>query len=163
MRKLILFASLFTISCSLFVNENDGYEDALEIWQENKSSDYTFDYNIGCFCPSLVGPARIVVQADTIYQVLNPETNELLMIEVTQDSMVYALDIFPSFYHTIDGLFEIVKEARKNADDLDVEYNKEIGYPESISIDYYKDAVDDEVSYSVTDYKRYESFSVPLN
>ncbi|HMB89921.1 MAG TPA: DUF6174 domain-containing protein, partial [Rhodothermales bacterium] len=52
---------------------------------------------------------------------------------------------------TIDGLFEVLQRALKEADDVEVDYDAQYGFPTRIAIDYYKNAVDDEVSYRATD------------
>lgn len=149
----LFFVIIFT-SCSLFVNENDGYEQALEKWEENKIPNYEFSYNVGCFCPQLT-PALIVVNSDSVYQVLESGTRDSLFIQTGESTFEYAGDIYKSFYYTIDGLFEVVKNARGDAYKLNVEYNNDIGFPESIDIDYIKNAIDDEIGYSVSDYRPY--------
>ena len=151
-RTLLLLLIIPFISCSLFNNENDGYEQALEQWNETKSNDYEFTFNVGCFCPAYT-PARIIVQADTVYKILNPGTEDSLMVQTGENTFQYAGDVYSESYKTIDELFDVIINARKqNATKIDVKYNSTIGYPESISIDYIKDAIDDEVGYSVSNY-----------
>jgi hypothetical protein len=157
MKKSFLALVLFLIpfmGCSLFINENDGYEDALKKWEETKNSNYEFLYNVGCFCPQTT-PAIVVVSSDTVYQILEPESRDSLYLQTGESTFEYAGDLFPDFYHTIDELFDTIKKARKEAHELDVSFDKRVGFPESINIDYYKDAVDDEIIYSVTEYQPY--------
>lgn len=151
-RSFLLLLILPFISCSLFTNENDGYEQSLEQWKESKSSDYEFEFIVGCFCHAYT-PARIIVQADTVYKVLDPGTEDSLMVQVGESDSQYAGYIYPEAYKTIDELFDVIITARKeNASKIDVKYNSTNGYPESISIDYLKNAVDDEIGYSVSNY-----------
>ena len=144
------------ISCSLFTNENDGYEAALKKWQESKFPDYEFRYGMLCYCIRTT-PALIVVKSDTIYQVLNIETRDSLMIETGENSVEYAGDLFKNHFKTIDELFEVIKDARaKGAHKLEVDYDVSNGFPVLIDIDYIKEAADDEIRYSVSEYQAYQ-------
>ena len=156
--RSLLFSSLCIVilsSCSLFNTDDDGFNEALQKWEENKSSNYEFLYHKGCFCPGGLSPAIIQVRADTIYAVLNPETKESLKIYWSEeDSLENVLDAYPTFYNTIDDLFAIIDEARKGkADKISVSFDDKLGYPREISIDYYKDAIDDEVGYIISGYQ----------
>lgn len=154
-KSVLIFLILPFISCSLFTNENDGLEQAVQKWEESKSTNYEFDYHIGCFCVAHT-PAKIIVLADTIYQVLNPDTRDSLMIEVDENTFKYAGEVFKDSYKTIDELFDVIRDARKrNAHTVSAEYNSENGIPESISIDYIKEAADDEIGYTVSNYMDY--------
>jgi len=52
---------------------------------------------------------------------------------------------------TVEELFGVIESAQAGAaDEVTVEYDPESGYPVRISIDYIKQAVDDEVSYQIT-------------
>lgn len=153
MKKKLYLLILFVIpaiSCSLFTNENDGYEQALERWEVNKSINYEFSYRVGCFCATLT-PALIVVNSDSIYQILDVETRDSLMVQVGESTYEYAGKIYKDSYKTIDELFKVIKDSR-GAHELDVDYNEALGYPTSIYIDHIKNAVDDEIGYSVSNY-----------
>lgn len=57
---------------------------------------------------------------------------------------------------TIDGLFTLVSQARGSsppAANVTVSYDERFGYPQRISIDRIADAVDDEISYTVSDFR----------
>ncbi len=57
---------------------------------------------------------------------------------------------------TIDGLFTVVSQARSSsspAANVTVSYDERYGYPQRISIDRIADAVDDEISYTVSDFQ----------
>ena len=158
MRKSTLLLFLFPlIACSSFINENDGYEVALDKWEESKFSHYEFRYGLACICPQ-TNPSLIVVYADTVYQVLDPETRDSLMVQTAENMFEFAGDVYRSSYRTIDELFEIIKDARaRDAYKLYVEYDESKGFPISIDIDYIKNAVDDEVFYSVSEYQEYRA------
>lgn len=154
MKKSILLLFLLPlISCSLFTNENDGYEVALAKWEESKLVDYEYRYDLGCFCPQLT-PAVLVINADTVYQVLDPFERDSVMVQTGENTYEYAGEVYKDFFKTIDELFEVIKDAR-GADKLKVEYNEENGFPTRIEIDYDKNTSDDEVLYTVSNFIPY--------
>jgi hypothetical protein len=151
MRNYSLFVLLIPlISCSLFTNENDGYEVALAKWEESKLVDYEYRYGLGCFCPQ-VTPAVLVINADTVYQVLDPFERDSVIVQTGENTYEYAGEVYKDFFKTIDELFEVIKDAR-GADKLKVEYDEENGFPTRIEIDYDKNASDDEVIYTVSNF-----------
>ncbi len=152
MRNYSLFVLLIPlISCSLFTNENDGYEVALAKWDESKLADYEYRYGLGCFCPQ-VTPTVLVINADTVYQVLDPFERDSVMVQTGENTYEYAGEVYKDFFKTIEELFEVIKDAR-GADKLKVEYDEENGFPTRIEIDYDKNASDDEVIYTVSNFK----------
>jgi len=152
-RTLLLFIFLPLISCSVFNNEQDGYEEARKKWEVQKAERYEFRYGISCFCQPTT-PAIVVINADTVFQVLDPSNRDSLMIQTGENTFQYAGDVYKEAYKTIDQLFDIIREAR-GADQLDVKYDLESGFPLSINIDYEKNTADDEVSYTVSNYVPY--------
>lgn len=53
------------------------------------------------------------------------------------------------YVETIDDLFDMIERAEKDADEFLVEYAIE-GYPTLISIDWIKEAVDDEMYFQIS-------------
>ena len=49
----------------------------------------------------------------------------------------------------VRAMFEIVRDAIKQADEVTVTYHTDLGYPTKVSIDWIRDAVDDEVGYQL--------------
>ena len=120
------------------------------LWQKQNIENYSFEFSKLCYCGGLFNPSTIVVKADTIHAVLDPETGEPLRDPQT-DELV--LQKYPESFLTIDELFGVIENTREKADELDVEYNQQLGYPEFIAIDYMKEAIDDEVSYKVDNFE----------
>jgi len=61
----------------------------------------------------------------------------------------------PGLYPSIDGIFDLIEQFRREGvDQIAVRYDDELGYPRSISVDRYREAVDDEVYYSIRDFER---------
>lgn len=149
---LFLISIFFLSSCDSIVDneqEND-FKTSRNLWQQQGIESYSFEFRKLCYCGGLFNPATIVVAADTVHAVLDPETGEPLRDPQTNEL------VFPKYsesFQTIDELFEVIESARKKADKLKVEYNQKLGYPETIEIDYIKEAIDDEVTYKVDNFK----------
>lgn len=54
---------------------------------------------------------------------------------------------------TMERLFVIAAEALKTADQVQVKYDAKYGFPTSIQIDPIKQATDDEIAYTVSDFE----------
>jgi len=146
-------SALFLISSCDSISDgrkDDNFRTNLNLWKEQNIENYSFEFSKLCYCSGLFNPSIIVVKADTIQAVLDPETGEALRDPQTEEL------VFPKFsesFLTIDELFDIIDSARQKADKLIVEYNQKTGYPEYIEIDYIKEAIDDEVTYRVDSFE----------
>ncbi|HEX6981896.1 MAG TPA: DUF6174 domain-containing protein [Balneolaceae bacterium] len=136
-KNLVFFCLLLFLSgCSLLGSEVNKQIQKLEenkkIWSQKSSVNYTYKLDKSCFCPSGLFPATIVVRADTIHAVMDPETNDTLRAEENNEPV---LDLYPGLYKTIPELFGII---RNTLDDdfykIDVKYNKTLGFPAYINI-----------------------------
>ena len=89
---------------------------------------------------------------------LDPTTRDSLFIQTGEEEFRYAGEFYNGAYKTIDELFDVIKDARtRSAYKLEVEYDDSKGFPVSIDIDYIKDAVDDEIFYSISEYQEYRA------
>ncbi|MDZ7720909.1 MAG: DUF6174 domain-containing protein [Balneolaceae bacterium] len=152
---IVLLSALIISSCDSILDgrKGDQYGENRNLWQEQKIDSYRFEYTKLCYCAGLFNPATIVVKADTIHAILEPETGEPLR-DAQTDELVLAK--YPESFRTISELFDIIKDAREKADKLKVEYNQQLGYPTLIDIDYIKEAVDDEVTYKIDNFEAKE-------
>ncbi len=107
---------------------------------------YRYTLDVDCFCPG--GRFDVVVRNG----------------EVVQSHRVgsggFGGSGVPPGGLTIDGLFTVVSQARGSsppADNVTVSYDERYGYPQRISIDQFVDAVDDEISYTVSDFQVLET------
>lgn len=153
-RELLLFllSISFLSSCDSIADdrkEND-FKANRNLWQQQDIESYTFDFSKICFCGGLFNPATIVVEADTVHAVLDPESGKPLRDPQTQELV---LTKYPESFLTIDELFEVIENANEKADKLKVEYNRKSGYPVHIEIDYIKEAIDDEVTYMINEFE----------
>lgn len=87
-----------------------------------------------CEClPEWLVPVRVTVQDQQVTEVVNAQTGEPIVIEI---------------YHamSVDELFDVIVDAiEREADILEVTYDRQLGYPMSISIDYDRNVADDEL------------------
>jgi hypothetical protein len=132
-RSLAILALASSIAaCSLF-DQHPTY---------SGPDDYAYTLNVGCFCP-YVGPLRITVQDDAVVDVRQLDPRE------DQGNVETLIN---EWARTLAELEAEVDRARREADKVEVEYDPVFGFPTSISIDWIRDAVDDEISYTVSDY-----------
>lgn len=108
------------------------------VWRSLEISDYSIQFQAGCFCPSeFVEPSIVEVKADTIFSVTVVATGDPVIMDKNE-------------WFTIEELFEVAEFVIRKADDFDVEYDTEFGFPVRISADVYKNAIDDEFVYEVS-------------
>lgn len=144
---------LFLSSCDSITDgrKGDDFRANKDLWQKQNVENYSFEFSKLCYCGGLFNPATVVVKADTIHSVLDPQTGEPLRDPQTNELV---LQKYPKSFQTIDELFEVIENARENADKLNVEYDEKLGYPVLIEIDYIKEAIDDEVTYKIDNFQR---------
>ncbi len=127
--KIIFSVMFFILSTMTGCDESNNY---LEIWLSHGITNYSVDQQVICFC--LFGDSlfTVYVENDSIVSVMNKATHQPVANV--------------SGFYTINGLFELVDQARDDgAVLLKVNYNKTYGFPEKINIDYSKMNADDEI------------------
>ena len=79
-------------------------------------------------------------------------------VQVVDSEVVFAINNFSQEpvsveylqnFETIDDIFDMVRNAEKDADELVVQYS-EFGYPSMVTIDWNVMAIDDEISLTVS-------------
>ena len=116
-------------------------------WYSSGIENYDFTIARICECtPELAGPV--------VVEVRNGQVSERKYASGINVDPQYA-DLFTA----VPGLFDLIDEAiRRDAAGLAVRYNSAYGYPESIQIDWVAGAVDDEVSYRISDFTLKSAF-----
>jgi len=110
-------------------------------WFNRGVTDYQFTIARLCECaPESSGPVVVEVRNGV----------------VSERKYASGISVDPQYsdlFTSVPGLFDLIDEAiRRDAAGLAVRYNGSFGYPESIQIDWVAGAVDDEVSYHITDF-----------
>ena len=91
---------------------------------------------------SLIGSFRIVV-----------EDGAVVDVKGLDESGGVATDVFGDFPSLANPLGYAEEAQASNADLVEVEFDRDEGYPRRIDIDYSREAIDDESSFVMTDYK----------
>lgn len=111
-----------------------------EKWTSSGVSHYRFELTISCFCPFFeVNPVTVEVKDRKIVS-MTDASGQPLREEFIQTFGEAA---------TVEGLFAIAEENIANADEVEVTYDAQYGFPASIIVDRIKMAMDDEISYYV--------------
>ena len=120
-------------------NPQEELREAIQRWEANEPAAYELTVSYACYCGGPVArEVRVVVQdgAPVDYEYVD---------DPSEPVAVDAID----HIDTVEELFDRVEYALDaDADDLDVDYDAELGYPRRIDIDYLANAADDEVVYT---------------
>ena len=117
----------------------DQFNVAKRIWDRENPANYAVTVQRLCFCPN-VDLVRIVVQNRLV-------TSRTVV--ATQEPLAASLN---DAYPDIPGLFAIVKDGYIRADAINASFDQQYGFPTDASIDYIKNAIDDELSLKVTNF-----------
>jgi hypothetical protein len=145
MRKLIyIFIALALAACSM--GNPSELERNLQKWQDTNISHYRFSLFIGCFCVfSQDMPLNIEVQDG---KVVSMEYQSGKAIEESNRELFRR-------YETIDQIFsELEKDLNGEADEVVVAYDSTYGFPAQATIDFVKDAADDEITLNISGFEK---------
>jgi hypothetical protein len=114
-------------------------EQQRQLWESHAIDTYQLHVERVCFCPP--GSYRVEVAAGTVASV----TDEEGAVSLESDEL-------RGFPLRVEDLFaEIDKSAF--ADNIQVAYDAELGYPTTIAVDHMANAIDDEVTFLVTRFR----------
>ena len=116
---------------------------AWQKWRGLELDSYRYRLNVGCFCSTFHGTVDVL---DDVVTSLGgrPYDNSGKRAGVAG---------FDTVDPTIDGLFVELGRAMKGADQVDVTYDPDTGVPTQINVDWISNATDDEIGYTVTDFR----------
>ena len=145
MRKLIfIFMALFLAACSM--GNQTEIERNKEKWQDANVSHYRYNLFVGCFC----------VFSQDMPLVIEVKDAEVVSMEYQNGNEIDASsrELFEK-YATIDRIFsELAKDINGEADEVIVTYDPTYGFPAEINIDFIKDAIDDELALTVSNFEK---------
>jgi hypothetical protein len=106
-------------------------------WEAMGIHDYAITMQPSCYClPEWIRTAVVVVRADTVLDVQDPNTGESLQHRY--------------HYRTVSGLFDLIQDAfDRGAASVEVTYHETSHFPTSIAIDYEVNVADEEIGYTV--------------
>ena len=111
-----------------------------EKWNAANIGHYKFELTISCFCAFMdIMPVAVEIQDGQIVS----------MTDVNGQAVSDELRQYIDEAATIEGLFRIVAKDLSEAEEIEIAYDAQYGYPSQINVDFIKLAMDDEISYSV--------------
>ncbi len=134
-KMLMLVAVLVLSSCSIMPNRELSAAQAR--WRNSQVSHYRYNLSVVCFC-GFTQRMPLTVEV----------AGGLMRSMVFSDGTPVSADQLQWFsrYSTIDALFDFTEETLRTADKINVEYDSTYGFPTKVQIDFYTDAVDDELA-----------------
>jgi Family of unknown function (DUF6174) len=117
--------------------------DAHDRWEQAGVADYSYVLHADCGERTLIGRFRIAVQDDTVTAADGlDQSGRLLVRELGLDSVP-----------TIDDLWdELLQAEADGADEANGDFDEALGYPTSITIDWERNAIDDEACYEISEF-----------
>ncbi len=145
MKKQTLLLSLFILALTLSAcGGTPEMQTNREKWNAAKVTHYTFELMISCFCPfSEIMPITVEVKDGEIVS----------MTDVNGKAVEGEFAQYIEEAASIERLFALAEKNASEADEIEVTYDAQYGFPSAINIDFIKLAVDDEISYYVNNFK----------
>lgn len=144
MKKLILSVLIFVLAACT-ANAPSEFDRNAAKWKDEGVTHYSYSLFIGCFCPFAQDmPLNIEVKDGKVISLHRFDGTPI-------DSSDPAYKIYES-YATIDRIFLKLESALLEADGVIVAYDSVYGYPANIAIDYIKEAIDDELSFQISNF-----------
>lgn len=141
MRELLtlILLCLFLTSCEVYNSSNSNIDlelsEATEMWNSYNLQNYTFVNSRSCEC---------LPPYDYTVEVVNGEINDIYF-DLQKDINYEKKDRIISTTRTIDELFDLLVKYEETADQFEVEFNEEFGYPTNIKIDPSREIADEEI------------------
>ncbi|HEX9839351.1 MAG TPA: DUF6174 domain-containing protein [Anaerolineales bacterium] len=151
MKKLLVLLTLIALAlaaCSTGAQaggKQTEFERNQEKWRDANISHYRFHLNISCFCAFTQDMPLVIEVMDG--KVVSMEYQNGKAIDDANR------ELFDKFA-TIDRIFaEIDADLAGAADEVTVTYDPTYGFPVEVTIDYVKEATDDELYLTVSDFE----------
>jgi uncharacterized protein DUF6174 len=131
-------------ACNLVTSPNEHLSAARRRWAQGGPASYSVTLFRSCECtPEMSGPVVVDVR------------NGVVQARHYPTGGVVPPAIAPSFPN-VDGLFDLIESARRQkAHRLEARYDRELGYPVWLVIDYDARIADDEFTFSVMEFVRF--------
>jgi hypothetical protein len=145
MKKQTLLISLLILALTLSACQaNSDLATNREKWNAAGVNHYTFELLVSCFCPfSEIMPITVEVKDGQIVS----------MTDVNGQAVEGEFAQYIEEAASMDRLFALAEKNAAEADEIQVTYDAQYGFPAAINVDFIKLAVDDEISYYVNNFK----------
>ena len=142
-RLVVVLGVMAVAGCHLVTDPHRDFTSARETWGAKRPSSYEYTVRISCFCGGEVTrPVVITVTGQTV------ESRKYADTGVAVDAR------WNDSFLTIDALFAEIDQAyATGAPTVDVTFDPTLGYPTLISIDRIANAIDDEYTKTVTNFR----------
>jgi hypothetical protein len=153
-RILFIVLAIMLAACSAMQPKSE-VDRAREKWEDANISHYRFNLFIGCFC----------VYTQDMPLIVEVKDGKVVSMQYQSGKEIEAgnLEYFQRFA-TIDKLFDELENgfqskgsedtAGDKADEVKVTYDETYGFPTQISIDFIKDAADDELGLTISNFEK---------
>ena len=149
MKKLILIVMALILAACVSVNAlgtQSEFEQNQEKWQDAGISHYRYHLSISCFC----------IFAQDMPLIVEVQNGKVVSMEYQSGKQIdpSLLELFER-YATIDRVFGEVKSGLNGAaDEVIVKYDPTYGFPTEVKIDVEKQATDDELYLTLSDFEK---------
>ena len=138
----LTLAALLLSSCSILPNRD--FNAAQSRWQNSHLSHYRYSIHVGCFCAFMDRMPLSIEVANGAVQSMTYNDGTPVPQDQTENFARYS---------TIDAVFGVTADALHRADDVKVAYDPTYGFPSSVQIDYMRNAADDELTLSLSNFQ----------
>ena len=143
-KTLLLFATLALLMSSCSILPNRALASARDRWRNANVSHYRYNLAVGCFCAfTQKMPLTVEVQDGKLRSMVYKDGTPVS----AEETQIFAP------YSTMDSLFDFTGETLRKADDVKVDYDPAYGFPASVQIDFIRNAADDELTLTVTNFQ----------
>ena len=150
MKKLILIVMTLALAACTAVGNALGSQSEIEQnqgkWQDAGISHYRYHLSISCFC----------VFTQDMPLIIEVQDGKVISMEYQSGKAIdpSLLELFEK-YATIDRVFaELEADLNGAADEVTVKYDPTYGFPTEVTIDFEKQATDDELYLSLSDFEK---------
>lgn len=140
---LLFFVLVLTLSAC---DGGSAFQQNREKWESQNINHYRFTVAVSCFCPF----ANVEVTYDVQDRQIVSQS-----VQASPDNPVDEAQVsdFYQPYNTIEKVFDYAGEAIRDADETTIDYDPTYGFPMNISIDWIKQAIDDEMYLTISNFE----------
>jgi hypothetical protein len=159
MKKLLLLVLAIVLSaCTAIANASEPkseVQQAREKWEAAKISHYRFNLGIGCFCVFSQDMPLVVEVKDG--QVVSMQYQSGKQVDTNLVDYFNRFTTIDKIFDEIENGFKVeanVDPAAEKADEIKVTYDETYGFPTQVSIDFIKEAADDELGLTISNFEK---------
>jgi len=111
-----------------------------QVWNNQKITHYRYELRVLCFCPTeLTAPVKVEAKDGNTISLKYVASGEDVKMTEFQN------------YDTMDKMFKVIQDAiDRKAAEITAKFDSKLGFPASIRIDNIEQAIDDEISFEIT-------------